>query len=78
VNGTTRQLASPKKKSVKHIQIIRELPGNVTAALESGLTDITIKRAVRLYQCKNEKNKEENPLSLQRQLHFPSENKEDL
>lgn len=50
VNGTTKPLASPKKKSAKHIQIIRSLPDAVTAALESGLTDITIKRAVRLYQ----------------------------
>lgn len=61
VNGTTRPLSSPKKKSVKHIQIIRALPQDVREALEHGWTDVTVKRAVKLYQCNNQ---EENPLLL--------------
>lgn len=49
VNGTTKPLAAPKKKSVKHIQIIKRLPAEVTACLAEGLTDLAIKRAVREY-----------------------------
>lgn len=50
VNGTTKTLAEPKKKSRKHIQIIRHLPAEVETCLTEGLTDITIKRAVKTYQ----------------------------
>lgn len=49
VNGTTKLLAAPKKKGRKHVQPIRKLPEEVTACLSEGLTDITIKRAVREY-----------------------------
>lgn len=50
VNGTTKVLAAPKKKSVKHIQIIKYLPAEVTDCLNEELTDLTIKRAVKTYK----------------------------
>lgn len=49
VNGTTKTLKTPKKKSRKHIQIIRNLPSEVTECLMQEVTDITIKRAIKLY-----------------------------
>lgn len=49
VNGTTKLLETPKRKSVKHIQIIKKLPDEVSAVLEEGITDITVKRALKLY-----------------------------
>lgn len=49
VNGTTKLLEAPKRKSVKHIQIIKKLPDEVDAVLEEGITDITVKRALKLY-----------------------------
>lgn len=50
VNGTTKPLETPKKKSVKHIQIIKKLPIEVTECLSESVTDITIKRAIKTYQ----------------------------
>lgn len=50
VNGTTKLFEEPKKKSMKHIQIVKHLPEEVAACLTEGLTDITIKRAVKTYQ----------------------------
>ena len=49
VNGTTKLLEAPKRKSVKHIQIIKKLPDEVGTVLEEGITDITVKRALKLY-----------------------------
>lgn len=49
VNGTVRTMKMPKKKSRKHIQIIKNLPIEVTECLKSGVTDITVKRAVKMY-----------------------------
>ncbi len=49
VNGTTKLLEAPKRKSVKHIQIIKKLPDEVGAVLAEGITDITVKRALKLY-----------------------------
>lgn len=49
VNGTTKTLAAPKKKSVKHIQIIRYLPTEVTDCLEKEMTDVTVKKAIKTY-----------------------------
>lgn len=49
VNGTTKLLETPKRKSVKHIQIIKKLPDEVSAVLEEGITDITVKQALKLY-----------------------------
>lgn len=50
VNGTTRMLHAPKKKNEKHIQLIRELPIEVTKCLEKELTDTTIKKAIKTYR----------------------------
>ena len=50
VNGTTKPLEAPKKKSVKHIQIIKKLPIEVSECLSEAVTDITIKRAIKTYQ----------------------------
>ncbi|MFR4352901.1 MAG: KOW domain-containing protein [Roseburia sp.] len=49
VNGTTKPLAAPKKKSVKHIQIIKSLPVEVEELLGGVITDISIKRAIKQY-----------------------------
>lgn len=49
VNGTTKTLNDPKKKSKKHIQIIKNLPQEVTECLLQEVTDITIKRAIKMY-----------------------------
>lgn len=50
VNGTTKTLEAPKKKSLKHIQIIKKLPIEVTECLSEQVTDITIKRAIKTYE----------------------------
>lgn len=49
VNGTTKMLDNPKKKSKKHIQIIKKVPIEISECLAAGLTDISIKRAIKLY-----------------------------
>ena len=59
VNGTTKVLASPKKKSAKHIQIIKNVPINVTDILSEEFTDISIKRAVKTYRKLIESSKQE-------------------
>ena len=33
VNGTTKMLADPKKKSIKHIQLIKHIPTEVQLSL---------------------------------------------
>lgn len=48
-NGTTKTMKTPKKKSRKHIQIIRNLPLEITECFLQDVTDITIKRAIKLY-----------------------------
>ena len=50
VNGTTKTLADPKKKSVKHIQLIKHIPTEVQEVLSGRVTDLEIKRAVKLYK----------------------------
>ena len=49
VNGTSHTLDMPKKKNVKHIQIIKNLPIEVTEILKETLSDLTIKRAIKQY-----------------------------
>lgn len=49
VNGTTKTLAAPKKKSRKHIQIIRKLPREVMECFVAEVTDVTIKKAIKTY-----------------------------
>jgi len=54
VNGTTRIMDMPKKKNAKHIQIIKNLPIEVTEILEENLSDLTVKRAIKQYCQMNE------------------------
>ena len=57
VNGKTKLLENPKKKNSRHIQIIRKLPDEVIKALSEEMTDITVKRAIKIYN--QQQNKEE-------------------
>lgn len=50
VNGKTKPLEKPKKKNLKHIQIIKRLPEEVKEILEDKLTDITINKAIKTYE----------------------------
>ena len=50
VNGTTKPLEKPKKKNQKHIQIIKHLSDEVTEMLADGITDITIKKAIKIME----------------------------
>lgn len=50
VNGKTKPLEKPKKKNLKHIQIIKRLPEEVKEILENKLTDITINKAIKTYE----------------------------
>ena len=43
-------LADPKKKSIKHIQLIKHIPTEVQEVLSGRVTDLEIKRAVKLYK----------------------------
>lgn len=54
VNGATRIMDMPKKKNAKHIQIIKNLPIEVTEILEENLSDLTVKRAIKQYCQKND------------------------
>ena len=54
VNGTTKKMQNPKKKSRQHIQIIKNLPIEVTEILEENLSDLTVKRAIKQYCQMNE------------------------
>lgn len=49
VNGTTKPLEHPKKKNRKHVQIIKKLPIEVEEVLKTGMSDITIKKAINEY-----------------------------
>ncbi len=50
VNGTTKPLEKPKKKNRKHIQLIKNLPVEVTGVMEAGTTNENVKRAIKIYQ----------------------------
>lgn len=50
VNGSTRPLAAPKKKSIKHIQLIKHVPLEVEKVISGVVTDLEVKRAVKLYK----------------------------
>lgn len=50
VNGTTKPLDKPKKKRKKHIQIIGQLPEEISRIIEDGITNESVKRAIKLYQ----------------------------
>lgn len=50
VNGTTKPLAAPKKKSLKHVQLIKNIPIEIEEILSGSFTDLEVKRAVKLYK----------------------------
>lgn len=50
VNGTTKPLEKPKKKNRKHIQLIKNLPIEVTEVMGAGTTNENVKRAIKIYQ----------------------------
>jgi len=50
VNGTNRSIEKPKKKSQRHIQIIKKLPEEIQKILADEQTNLTIKRAVKRYK----------------------------
>ena len=50
VNGTTKPFAAPKKKSIRHIQLIKNIPIEVEKVLSGTVTDLEVKRAVKLYK----------------------------
>lgn len=52
VNGSTRTLEKPKKKNLKHLQSVKKLPEEVEEVLKKEITDITIKKAIRIYEKK--------------------------
>ena len=51
VNGTTKKMQIPKKKSRQHIQIIKNLPKNITGHFwdEADWSDETVKCALNEY-----------------------------
>lgn len=51
VNGTTKKMQNPKKKSLKHIQIIKNLPKSITGHFldEVDWSDETVKCALNEY-----------------------------
>jgi ribosomal protein L14E/L6E/L27E len=51
VDGVLKTVGKPKKKNVKHIQVIKNLPNTVAELLsdESSFRDLEIKRALKLY-----------------------------
>lgn len=50
VNGTTKPLAAPKKKSLKHVQLIKNIPIEIKKILSGSLTDLEVKRVVKMYK----------------------------
>lgn len=48
-DGVTRTIGAPKKKNIRHIQRIKNLPAEVTDCLSETLTDTAVKRAIRQY-----------------------------
>lgn len=51
-DGTLKPCAQPKKKNRRHIQLIRRLPVELEELFqnEAELTDLTVKRALKLYK----------------------------
>ena len=51
VDGKSRKLESPKKKKLKHIQVINKIDDNLLNKIQSGnnITNEEVKRAIKLY-----------------------------
>lgn len=52
VNGTTKPMDAPKKKKRKHVQIIKSIPTQVAAILESENSEQNqrVQQAIRCYE----------------------------
>lgn len=50
-NGENRTVSSPKRKKLKHVQLIRKIPQEVSAVSdkENDFSDLWIKRVIRIY-----------------------------
>ncbi|MQN00432.1 MAG: hypothetical protein FRC54_00280 [bacterium LCO1.1] len=50
-NGKNRTVASPKRKKLKHVQLIKNIPDEVSAIseVENDFKDLWIKRVIRIY-----------------------------
>ncbi|RRF94948.1 MAG: hypothetical protein DUD27_08725 [Lachnospiraceae bacterium] len=50
-NGENRTVASPKRKKLKHVQLIKNIPDEVSAIseVENDFKDLWIKRVIRIY-----------------------------
>lgn len=57
-DGVIRTAGRPKRKNLKHVQIIRKIPEEIQKVLGNGssLSDLNIKRAIKLYVKKQEEN----------------------
>lgn len=55
-NGTTKTLEKPKKKKKIHVQIIKNIPAEVTRIYDEvgTLNDLSIKRILKIYSRRNE------------------------
>ncbi len=51
VDGIHKKLSNPKKKKIKHIQIINEIPESMKECISSGkkVTDEDIKRSIKIF-----------------------------
>lgn len=50
-NGKNRTVTSPKRKKLKHVQLIKNIPAEVSAVSEkeNDLNDLWIKRVISIY-----------------------------
>ncbi|MCI8327096.1 MAG: hypothetical protein HFI37_04895 [Lachnospiraceae bacterium] len=55
INGTTKPLDKAKKKNRKHIQMIKNLPEEIVSIIENGITNESVKRAIKLYQTERDR-----------------------
>lgn len=51
VDGIHKKISNPKKKKIKHIQIINEVPESIESCIHSGkkVTDEDIKRSIKIF-----------------------------
>lgn len=50
VNGTTRPLEKSKKKNKKHVQIVKNLPGQIEEILKEEVSNLNVKKAIKEYE----------------------------
>ncbi len=55
-DGVLKSVGHPKKKNKKHIQIIKQIPGELAELLTEPFEDLRVKRAIKLYMKKQEEN----------------------